>query len=216
MVRLVKMLGLSVAAAAIAMAFVGTGSAPAFWPIQTLCQGPTTLCPVSYTHPLFQALSPISTDASFVSQIKEKCSNTEIEMATVEEGATETAIEIEVEKVTLSGCEPCSTVTAGGVPSIAQLINGGAEIGNGFLVMDIEVTLSSCAFGAKCTFAAKEVKLEFEGSSTEPKYLAKEEKLPLTSGTSKAFCGESSLWTASFVEKRLPQLWLVPKREYML
>jgi hypothetical protein len=211
-----KMLGLATMAVTGAMAFAGTSAAPAFWPVQTLCEGPTTLCPVSFTHPLFQVLTSTATNSSFVSAIKEKCSNAELNMSTVEEGATETAIEIEIEKLVISGCEPCSTVTASGVPSIAKLINGGAELGDGFLVMNIEVTLSGCAFGAKCTFAAKEVKLEFEGSSTEPKYLAKEEKLPLTSGTSEMLCGKSSLWTASYVEKKLPQLWLVPKREFML
>jgi hypothetical protein len=102
---------------------------------------------------------------------------------------------VTVEKLTFSGCETCTSVTASKLPAKGE--GFATSEGNGELRVPLTLTFSGCPAEAKCVFSKSEAVLSGLGSTTEPSTSATKVSLSKTEGAES--CGTTSEFNAKYV-----------------
>jgi hypothetical protein len=212
-VRLIKMLGLAMVAAAAVMAFVGASTALAVH-FEVLCkENPVELCGPDKLLPkgtiLHAALEPLvnakgekQLHGVLLGQTNELCNESSVS------GKVTQTSEIlgEITAVTFTGgCTPCSTVTMEGLPYKVKVVHDlvGEHLWLLLITGSIKAKFTGCPLGVSCTFETKEVHLDATNTAAgEPLILTLENELTRVAG-SEFFCGNTGKWDANYLSKCL-------------
>jgi len=150
--RLIKMLGLLAMAVIAAMAFLGAGTASAHW-----CKINQAPCGSTNEYPTGTKIALKSTDVKLTGTISTDCESlAELELTTI-------GLELKGKLVTLNftGCTNGCVATVNKKGTFDDKATGG---GNGtFLLLGVEVTLTSCLGFAKCVIKGEDVTMGFTG-----------------------------------------------------
>lgn len=188
-------LGLSIAAALAAMAFVGAGTASA----TVLCKTTTTPCGSRVVNGTVIDASLIKETSALLTETGggtlDKCTGSTAKGKITQEGSSTTTTTGSIEQLTWSGCTfPTTTVTLGKVE--AHHITG---TDNGTLTADAEigVTMNTVFFGS-CVFGVKSGTDLGTGTGGNPEIVDVNATAVKLSGSAFA-CPETSKFTATYV-----------------
>jgi hypothetical protein len=208
-VRLIKILGLAMAATVAAMAFVGTGTASAEH-LGVLCkENPLELCASGkliltgqkihgVLEPLVNPKGEKQLHAVLLGQINELCEASSI----LGEITHTSAVHGLITAASFTGnCNPCSTVTVEGLPFLVKVVHDlvGEHLWLIILSGNIKAKFTGCPLGVSCTFESKEVHLDASNTAAgQPLILTLENELKRVAG-SEFFCGNTGKWDANYL-----------------
>lgn len=181
--KILKLLGLSMVGAIVAVAFVGAGSASA----TVLCKENKSPCGSAW--PEESTIVAKSANAVLLGTLKVEC---ESSVTVLAERDLANEITGRITALTWSNCKGCTTVKTTKLPS-GRLTASGS--GNGTLLTTSEtvVVLEGCPFGAKCTARANDASLTFNGGSIGKANAVAAEVPVVLEGFA---CGGSGKWDA--------------------
>jgi hypothetical protein len=191
--RSLKALGLAALIAMAALPVVGAGPASA----TVFCEAKEETC----SGPKWQFLPTIEGKASgltLLGTIGEKCNSSSLEgEATEEPEVGKGSLAGSIVVLTMTGeCEPCTAVTATGLP-YATSMTATEAVGDGKLtVKGLSLKLTGCPLGVSCVFNASEISANLTGGG--PASLAVTEAALTFLEGSKSFCGSTAKLDATY------------------
>jgi hypothetical protein len=191
----IKMLWSAVLAVFAVLAFIGTAAALAVDQEVVVCNENLLLCGEEHIYQKGQLFSTAASGVAILTPfITVTCESSGIHGKTT--ASMGKSLPIEYTQHSFFGCEPCGVV--GGKASGGSVSMD--EPGEKYLLdTTLEIKMSECAFGTKCTFVGKGLSLDIKNKETgTPEIIAEKEELVLTEGLSSS-CGSVAKFDAVYI-----------------
>jgi len=147
-----------------AFAIAAAGSASAAVSEVSLCKSLETVCQKANTYGAKTVMQGQASPLRLLGTLMIQCKESALKATSGESGEKGKVLEVSFEELTFNSCEPCTSLTATGLPYKAKLSY--TKEGNGVLkIAALTLSLKGCPFGTSCLYEGTEVPVEVVGGA---------------------------------------------------